>query len=59
MIKTYKIIYGLEDVNSSQLFVRSNMENLRGQILKLYKEHFRKVHHHHHHQFIILANFPS
>ena len=29
----------LEDVNSSQ----SNMNDLRGHSLKLYKEHFRKV----------------
>ena len=33
----------LEDVNSSQFFTRSNMNNLRGHSLKLYKEHFHKV----------------
>ena len=36
-------MYGLKDVNSSQFFTRSNMNNLRGYSLKLYKEHFRKV----------------
>ena len=39
MIETYKIIFGLKDVNSSQYFARSNMDNLRGHRLKLYKEH--------------------
>ena len=43
MIETYKIMSGLEDVNSSQFFTRSAMNNLRGHNLKLYKEHFRKV----------------
>ena len=43
MIKTYKIISGLDDVNSSQLFARSIMDNLHGHSLKLYKEHFHKV----------------
>ena len=43
MIQTYKTISGLEDVNSSQFFVRSNMENLLGHSLKQYKEHFLKV----------------
>ena len=43
MIETYKIISGLEDVNSSQFFTRSNMGNLLGHSLKLKKEHFRKV----------------
>ena len=43
MIETYKIISGLEDVNSSQFFTRSNMNNLLGHSLKLYREHFRKV----------------
>ena len=32
---------GLED--SSQYFTRSDMNNLRGHSLKLYKEHFHKV----------------
>ena len=36
MIETYKIMPGLEDVNSSQFL-------LRGHSLKLYKEHFRKI----------------
>ena len=43
MIKTYKIISGLEDVHSSQLFARSSMDNLCGHSLKLDKEQFRKV----------------
>ena len=43
IIKTYKITSSLEDVNSSQFFTSSNMNNLRGCNLKLYKEHFRKV----------------
>ena len=43
MIDTYKIMSGLEDVHSSQFFTRSNMNNLRGHILKLYKEYFWKV----------------
>ena len=34
---------GLEDVNSSQFVTRSNIKNLRGHGLKLYKEHFHKV----------------
>ena len=37
------VMHGLEDVNSSQFFTRSNMNNLREHSLKLYKEHFRKV----------------
>ena len=43
MIKTYKVISGLEDVNSSQFFARSSMDNLHGHSLKLYKEHFCRV----------------
>ena len=43
MIETYIIISGLEDVNPSQLFDRSSMDNLRGHSLKLYKEHFCKI----------------
>ena len=42
MVETCKIISGLEDVNASQFFVRSSMDNLCGHSLKLYKEHFRK-----------------
>ena len=34
---------GLEDVNSSQFFTRSNINNLCGHSLKPYKEHFRNV----------------
>ena len=45
VIETYKIISGLEDVNSSQFYTRSSMDNLRGHSLKLYKEQFRKVIH--------------
>ena len=45
MIETYKIISGLEDVNVSQSFVRSSMDNLQGHSLKLYTKHFRKVIH--------------
>ena len=46
MIETYKIIFGLEDVNSSQFFFTiSSMDNLCGHSLKLYKEHFHKVIH--------------
>ena len=45
IIETYKIISGLEDVNSSQFFARSSMDNLHGHILKLYKEHFCKIIH--------------
>ena len=37
------VMSGLEDVNSSQFFTRSNMNNFSGHCLKLYKEHFRKV----------------
>ena len=37
------VMSGLEDVNLSHFFTRSNMNNLRGHNLKLYKEHFRKV----------------
>ena len=43
IIETYKIISGLEDVNSSHFFVRSSMDNVYGHSLKLYKEHFYKV----------------
>ena len=43
IIETYKIISILEDVNSSQFFARSGMDNLRGHSLTLYKEHFHKV----------------
>ena len=35
MIETYKIMSGLEDVNSSQFFTRSNMKNFHGHSLKL------------------------
>ena len=34
MVETYKIISGLEDVNSSQFFTKSNMNNLHGRSLK-------------------------
>ena len=34
------VMSSLEDVNSSQFFTRSNMNNLREHSLKLYKEHF-------------------
>ena len=37
------VMSGLEDVNSSQSFTRSNMNNLCGHSLKLYKERFYKV----------------
>ena len=37
------VMSGLEDVNSSQFFTRSNMNNLRGHSLKIYKAIFRKV----------------
>ena len=37
------VMSGLEDVNSSQFFTWSNVNNPRGHSLKLYKEHFRKV----------------
>ena len=37
------VMSGLEDVNSSQSFTRSNMNNLHADSLKLYKEHFRKI----------------
>ena len=37
------VMSGLEDVNPSQFFTRSNMNNRRGHSLKLYKEHFCKV----------------
>ena len=40
------VMSGLEDVNSSQFFTRSNMNNLRRHSLKLYEEHFRKVNEH-------------
>ena len=36
IIEIYKIISGLEDVNSSQFFTRSNMNNLHEHSLKLY-----------------------
>ena len=35
-----------KDVNSSQFIARSNMNNFRGQSLKLYQEHFLKVNEH-------------
>ena len=38
-IETYKMISGLEDVNSSQFLVRSSIDNLCGHSLKLYKKH--------------------
>ena len=41
--ETYKIMSGLVDVNVSQYFLRSNMDNLHGHSFKLDKEHFRKV----------------
>ena len=37
------VMSGLEDVNSSQLFNRSDMNNLCGHSLKLYKVNFYKV----------------
>ena len=37
------VMSGLEDVNSSQFFAKSKMNNLRGYSLKLYKGHFGKV----------------
>ena len=37
------VMSALEDVNSSQFFTRSNMNNFQGHSSKLYKEHFRKV----------------
>ena len=37
------VMSGLEDVNSSQFFTKSNINNLCGHNLKLYKEHFCKV----------------
>ena len=43
MIEPYKIISGLEDVNSSQFF--ASMDNLCGYNLKVYTEHLRKVIH--------------
>ena len=43
MIETYNNISGLEDVTSSQFFVRSRMDNLHGHSWKLYKENFHKV----------------
>ena len=43
MIETYKIISGLEDAHFSQFFIRSDMNNLHGHSLTLYKEHFPKV----------------
>ena len=43
MIETYKILSGLEDVNSSQFFTMSMMNNLRGHRMKLYKENLRKA----------------
>ena len=45
MIEIYRIISGLEDMNSYYFFVRSSMDNLHGHSLKLYKEHFHKVIH--------------
>jgi len=43
MIESYKIISGLEDLNSSHFFTRSKMNNLRGHSSNLYKKHFRKI----------------
>ena len=43
MIKTYRIISGLKEVNSSQFFTKSNTNNPCGHNLKLCKEHFHKV----------------
>ena len=43
MIETYKVMYGLQDVNSSQFFARSNMDGLHEYSLKLYKEHYGKI----------------
>ena len=43
MIKTYKIMSGLEDVNSSQFFTWSNKNNLHVHTVKLYKENLRKI----------------
>ena len=40
MIETYKIMSGLEDINSSQFFIRSNWNNFCGHSFKLNKEHF-------------------
>ena len=42
MIKTYKIISGLEYVNSSKFFAKSIMDNLCGHRI-MDKEHFQKV----------------
>ena len=42
-METYKIMSGLEDVNSSQFFTRSHMNNHCGHNLKLSKEHFRNI----------------
>ena len=44
MIETYKIISGLENMNSFQYFARSSMDNLRGH-REMCKEHFCKVFH--------------
>ena len=44
-IETYKIMSGLQDANSDQVFTKSNMNNLYGHSLQLYKEHFGKVIH--------------
>ena len=37
------VMSGLEDVNSSKFFTRSDMNNFCGHSLKLYKKHFCKV----------------
>ena len=37
------VMSGLEDVNPCQFFTRSNINNLHGHSLKLFKEHFGKV----------------
>ena len=37
------VMSGLKDVNSSQFFIRSNMNNFSGHNFKQYKEHFLKV----------------
>ena len=37
------VMSGLENVNSSQFFTRSNINSLHGYSLKLYKEYFHKA----------------
>ena len=43
IIETYRIMSNLGDVNTSQFFTMSNMNNLHGQSLNLHEEHFHKV----------------